>query len=110
MRWCDKAIKEYVERWKREEAEKEKDSTPIAPSTEQSRPTTAKRSNIMSILNDEPAEPPPPPKPEDIREELLQQDAQDRRRREREAARRRTDQRHGYPRSFPPQSDLGRAD
>ena len=37
-------------------------STPAAPSSEPSRPTPAKRSNIMSILNDEPTEPTPPAK------------------------------------------------
>lgn len=38
-------------------------STPAAPSMEQTRPNQAKRSNLINLLNpDEPAEAPPPPK------------------------------------------------
>ena len=41
---------------------KRPNSTSAAPPAEPTRPTPAKRSNLMSILNDEPTEPAPPPK------------------------------------------------
>jgi hypothetical protein len=65
--------KEHVEKWKREEAEKEaksekEEEDKYHANTENIElpaellPTMVKRSNIMSILNDEPIVPPPRPK------------------------------------------------